>query len=130
MEFREGGTARACMRSPDGHDMYRTCGRIVPIHLIDFVQNLANKDDNRANLVNVDMSPGFPMDVRSTVTFKAPDDERTETTVTEFGYTSDQFLKLSGAGLEECLVKLAESLSEWSCQCTVYSHKRGHYDKK
>lgn len=46
------------------------------------------------------------------VTFKALDQHRTELIVTEYGYSSDQILELSQAGLEQVLDKLANSLQE------------------
>ena len=41
--------------------------------------------------------------MRHVITFKAAGDNRTEMTVTEYGYTSDQAHDLSKSGLEQCL---------------------------
>jgi len=37
---------------------------------------------------------------------------KTEMTVTEYGYSSDQAFDLSKAGLEQCLDKMAEALAK------------------
>ena len=55
----------------------------------------------------MDLPPGVPHDVRHVIKFKAAGDNRTEMTVTEYGYTSDQAHDLSKAGLEQCLDKMA-----------------------
>jgi hypothetical protein len=51
------------------------------------------------------MPPDLPQDVRPTVTLRAIDD-KTEVTITEYGYTSDRMLELSRVGLEEVLDKM------------------------
>jgi hypothetical protein len=50
--------------------------------------------------------------VRHLVTFHDLGKHRTELTVTEDGYVSDQILELSKAGLEQALDKLATSLQQ------------------
>jgi hypothetical protein len=57
------------------------------------------------------MPPGIPRDVPHVVTFEAVDDDRTEMTVTEYGYTSDQIVEVSRAGMEQCLDKMAASFA-------------------
>ncbi len=42
--------------------------------------------------------------------FKDLGDGKTELTVTEYGYATDEAANLSKAGLEQCLDKMAESL--------------------
>lgn len=109
IDFREGGTSLVCMRSPEGQDFYNTWEyrKIVPMKLIEFIQNFADKDGKKADPVAHGLPPDFPRDVRSTVTFKAVGESKTEMTVTEYGYTSDQMLEMSKAGLEECLDRMA-----------------------
>jgi len=80
------------------------------MRLIEFIQNFADKEGKKADPVAHGLPPDFPQDVRTTVTFKALGDNKTEMTVTEYGYTSDQMFDLSRAGLEQCLDKMAESL--------------------
>ena len=49
----------------------------------------------------------MPEDGHHVVTFKEIGDNRTEMTVVEHGYTSDQAQAISRAGLEQCLDKMA-----------------------
>jgi len=49
----------------------------------------------------------MPRNVRHVITFKKLATNKTEMTVTEFGYTSEQHFELSKAGLIECLDKMA-----------------------
>jgi len=52
------------------------------------------------------MEPGIPNGVRHVITFTPISDNRTEMTVTEYGYTTQQAHDLSKAGLEQCLDKM------------------------
>lgn len=47
-----------------------------------------------------------------TLTFTAVGDGRTELTVTEHGYPSEQIAQFSRAGMEQVLDKLADSLRQ------------------
>jgi uncharacterized protein YndB with AHSA1/START domain len=108
MDFREGGTSLVCMRSPDGTDMYTTWAytRIVPLERFEYIFNLSDKDGNSLDPVALGLPPNFPRDARHAVVFKALAGNRTEMTMTEFGYTSDQLFDLSKAGLEQSLDKM------------------------
>jgi uncharacterized protein YndB with AHSA1/START domain len=111
MDFREGGTSHVCMRAPKefgGQDMYNTWAyrKIEPHKLIEFILNFTDKDGTKLDPAKMGMLPGIPQDVRHVITFKAVDDNRTEMTVTEYGYTSDQAHDLSKVGLEQCLDKM------------------------
>jgi uncharacterized protein YndB with AHSA1/START domain len=112
IDFREGGTSLVCMRSPEGQDLYNTWTyrKIVPMQRIEFIQNFSDEDGKTVDPVKMGMPTDFPRDVRNVVTFKAVGDNKTEMTVTEYGYTSDQMFDLSRAGLEQCLDKMAASL--------------------
>jgi hypothetical protein len=55
------------------------------------------------------LPPDMPKQVRHLITFKSIPGKKTEMTITEFGYTSDQILELSKAGLQQCLDKMAAS---------------------
>jgi len=117
MDFREGGTSLVCMRAPKefgGQDMYNTWAyrKIDPHKLIEFILNFTDKDGTKLDPTNMGMPAGIPQDVRHVITFKAVGDNRTEMTVTEYGYTSDQAHDLSKAGLEQCLDKMAEVVAK------------------
>ena len=119
MDFREGGTSLVCMRAPKefgGQDMYNTWSyrKIVPLERIEYILNFTDKDGGQIDPVTIGLPPDLPQEVRNFVTFKAVGDPstglragKTEITVTEYGYTSDQSLELSKAGLEQCLDKMA-----------------------
>lgn len=114
MDFREGGTSLVCMRSPERHDLYNTWTyrRILPMRQIEFILNFADKDGTGVDPVTLGMPAEIPKDVRHVVTFNAVSGNKTEMTVTEYGYTSDQVLDMSKAGLEQCLDKMAASLAK------------------
>jgi len=114
MDFREGGSSLVCMRSPDGHDMYNTWTykKIVPNERIEFVLDWADKDGKRVDPASMGLPPNMPRDVRHVITFKSIAANKTEMTITEFGYTSQEHYDLSKAGLEECLDKMAAMFKE------------------
>lgn len=107
VDFREGGTSLVCMRAPaefGGMDLYNTWTyrRIVPHERIEF--DFGFTDGDR---VPVDPPPGVPDVVRHVITFAPVDGGRTELTVTEHGYATDEAHDMSKAGLEQCLDKMA-----------------------
>ena len=115
MDFREGGVSLVCMRAPKefgGFDMYNTWTykKIVPHERIEFTLNFSDKDGNKLDPAKLGLPPGIPINVPHVITFKALGDKKTEMTVTESGYTTDQAVETSKAGLEQCLDKMAESL--------------------
>lgn len=115
MDFREGGVSLVCMRAPKefgGFDMYNTWTykKIVPHERLEFVLNFSDKDGNKLDPAQMGLPPGIPRDVPHVITFKALGDNKTEMTIVESGYTTDQAVQTSKAGMEECLDKMAESL--------------------
>lgn len=119
MDFREGGTSLVCMRAPKefgGEDLYNTWTyqKIVPMQRIEFILNFADKNGIKVDPVEVGLTPDVPRHVRHLVTFKSLGEDKTEMTVTEYGYTSKQQFELSKTGLEQCLDKMAASFEEVS----------------
>jgi uncharacterized protein YndB with AHSA1/START domain len=115
MDFREGGTSLVCMRAPKeygGQDMYSTWTyrKIVPNERIEYIFNFADKDGNKLTPAKLGVPAGVPEDGHHVITFKDLGNNRTEMTMTEHGYTTDQAHDTSKAGLEQCLDKMAESL--------------------
>jgi len=115
MDFREGGVSLVCMRAPKefgGQDMYNTWTykKIVPLQRIEYILHFTDKDGKAFDPAEMGLPAGIPKEVRNVNTFKGLGNGKTEMTVTEYGYTSDQAHDLSKAGLEQCLDKLAESL--------------------
>jgi len=113
MDFREGGSSLVCMRSPDGQDFYNTWNyrKIEPKRRIEFILSFVDKDGVKIDPVKLGLPPDLQQDVRHVVSFKAKG-AKTEMTITEYGYTSDQMLEISKAGLNQCLDKMAGALAK------------------
>jgi uncharacterized protein YndB with AHSA1/START domain len=109
MEVKPGGKSLVCMRSPDGHDIYNTWTykTIVPDERLEFTLNFSDKDGNKLSPSKIGMPPGIPDDVPHVIIFKALDDNRTEMTMMEYGYTSEEVVNLSKMGLDQSLDKMA-----------------------
>jgi uncharacterized protein YndB with AHSA1/START domain len=117
IDFREGGKLVFHMRAPKdfqgGQDFY-TSGvykKIVPLKLIEFSQGLSGKDGNRIDPATMGMPADFPKEIPSALAFKRVGD-KTELTVTEYGWTVGQMREMSEAGMNQCLDKLAEALGK------------------
>jgi uncharacterized protein YndB with AHSA1/START domain len=117
IDFREGGTSLVCMRAPKefgGQDLYNTWTytKIVPFESFDYVLRFSDKDGKPIDPVSAGLHPDMPREVRNMVTFKSLGDGKTEITVTEYDWASDQLFDLSKAGLEQCLDKMAAIFRE------------------
>lgn len=114
MDFREGGTSLLCMRSPDGHDYYSTWtySKIVPQQQLEFYHNFADKDGQRVEPATLGLLADLPQNVRHVITFQPLPGNKTELTITEYGYSTQQSHDLSKAGMEQCLDKMAASFSK------------------
>ena len=117
IDFREGGKFVFHMRAPKefqgGQDFY-TAGvykKIVPLKLIEFSQGLADKDGNKIDPATRGMPADFPKEIPSALAFRRASD-KTELTVSEYGWTVGQMREMSEAGLSECLNKLAADLAK------------------
>jgi uncharacterized protein YndB with AHSA1/START domain len=114
--FREGGTSLVCMRAPKeygGKDIYNTWSyqKIVTMERIEYVLNFTDKDGNKFDPSAMGMPAGIPKEVPHIITFRDLGNNKTEVTVTEYGYTSAEVVALSKAGMNECLDKMAEALA-------------------
>jgi len=112
IDFREGGAALLCMRAPKefgGQDFYSTWTytKIVPMTRIEYNHSLADKDGKPVDPVQVGMPADFPQNQRHVVIFKASGANRTELTVTEYGWPVGHMMELSQMGMEQCLAKMA-----------------------
>lgn len=112
MDFRPGGTSLVCMRAPKeygGRDMYNTWTyqSIVPMQQIEFIQHFTDSGGNQLEPAAIGLPPGIPKEVRHLISFKDLGGGQMELTVTEYGYTTDQVVELSRAGLEQCLDTMA-----------------------
>jgi len=117
IDFREGGNFVFHMRAPKdfqgGQDFY-TGGvykKIVPMQLIEFTQYLSDKDGKRIDPGTMGMPHDFPSEIPSSLAFKRTGN-KTELTVTEYGWSVGQMRDLSEAGMKQCLDKLAVELTK------------------
>ena len=113
MDFREGGTSLVCMRAPaeyGGMELYNTWTyhTIEPQRRIEFTQHFTDAEGRQIDPAQIGLPPGVPPAVRHVITFRPAGDRRTEMTVTEQSYSTDQAHDLSKAGMAECLDKMAE----------------------
>lgn len=117
MDFRVGGTSLVCMRAPaeyGGQDMYNawTYSKIEPYERIEFVSNFADEGGRHLDPATMGLPEGIPYGVPHEITFRAVGDGKTEMTVTERGYTTEEARDLSRAGMEQCLDKMAAIFDE------------------
>jgi uncharacterized protein YndB with AHSA1/START domain len=116
MDFREGGTTLVCMAAPaeyGGQEMYNTWSysRIVPQERIEFASRFSDAEGKVLDPAQLGLPPGIPMSVPHVITFKEVGGGKTELTVTEYGYTNAEITQISKAGMDQCLEKMAASLS-------------------
>jgi uncharacterized protein YndB with AHSA1/START domain len=115
MDFREGGVSLVCMRAPKefgGQDMYNTWTylKIVPMQQIEYLNHFSDENGTRVDPATLGLPADMPEEMRHLITFKDLGDNRTELTVTEFGWPVGQMMEMSRMGMEQCLDKMAESL--------------------
>lgn len=112
IDFREGGTSLVCMRAPQeygGQDFYNTWtySQIDPHRRIEFVAHFTDKDGAQLDPAQIGIPSGVPREVRHVISFRPLDENQTELTVTEYGYTVEEARDLSKLGMEQCLDKMA-----------------------
>lgn len=112
IDFREGGTSLVCMKAPPEYasqEMYNTWTyqKIVPLEQIEFIQHFSDAVGNPIDPNTLGLPPGIPAAVRHVITFNVLGDNKTEITITEYGYANEQVRDLSKAGMEQCLDKMA-----------------------
>jgi uncharacterized protein YndB with AHSA1/START domain len=111
VDLRIGGRALVAMRAPaefGGGDMYSTWTytEVIPHTRIGYVFNFADPQGKRLVPADLGMPPGIPDDGEHLVTFDDLGDGRTEMTIVERGYTTEDTRNLSQAGLEQCVDKM------------------------
>lgn len=111
MDFREGGTSLVSMHAPleeGGQILYNTWTyrRIVPPERFEYILNFTDENGQKIDPAEIGLPAGIPPEVYNVNLFNDLGEGRTQMTVLEFGYTSEQALDLSRTGLEQCLDKL------------------------
>jgi hypothetical protein len=104
------------MRAPKeygGQDMYTTWTytRIVRMQEFEYVLRFTDESGTPVDPASFGVPRGTPKEVRNRNVFRDMGNGRTQVTITESVYTSDEARNLSRAGLEQCLDKMAASLA-------------------
>jgi uncharacterized protein YndB with AHSA1/START domain len=112
IDFREGSKSLLAMSNPDFGTFYNTWTytKIEPMKRIEFIHRFSDENGNSLTPAEagLPMPNGIPDEVPHVITFKSLGDNKTELTVEEYGYTTDQAVELSKMGMEQCLEKMAE----------------------
>ncbi len=119
MDVRVGGTSLVCMRAPaeyGGGDLYNTWtyAAVVPMERLEFLQRFTDAARNPIDPADIGLPAGIPREVPHVVTLMPLDDHRTELSVTESGYASEEVVATSRAGMEQCLDKMAATFARRS----------------
>ncbi|HVJ83899.1 MAG TPA: SRPBCC domain-containing protein [Planctomycetia bacterium] len=117
VNFKVGEATLICMRAPKefgGQDMYNTWTytRIVPNERIEFTFGWADKDGKKIEPTALGLPPEMPREVKQVITLKPTKDGKTEMTMVEYGYPTEELLALSKAGLDQCLDKMAATFAK------------------
>lgn len=112
VDLRVGGRTLVAMRAPaefGAGDMYSkwTYTEVVPHSRIAYVFNFADPQGNRLVPADLGVGPGVPDDGEHVVNFDDLGDGRTQMTMVEYGYTTEDARNQSQAGLEQCVDKMA-----------------------
>eukprot|EP01132_Coremiostelium_polycephalum_P007414 gene7414-9114_t len=108
VDFREGGLTHLGMTSPQFGTHYSLVEykKIVPNQRIEYIHNLADKDGNIVNPVNVGMKNDFPTNQLNIIEFESVN-EGTLVKITEFDWIEGtQIMEYSKIGLNQCLNKI------------------------
>jgi uncharacterized protein YndB with AHSA1/START domain len=113
MDFREGGMTIVAMRGPDGHDHYSSWNyqKIAPMERIEYIQNLTDGEGNKVDPVAMGLPDDFPQEVHTVILFKAMGD-KTEMTITEYGFPDSHMFELAEMGLNQSLDKMAATFTD------------------
>ena len=117
LDVRSGGVSLVAMRAPadtGGGTMYNTWGYTLvdPPNRLEYQMRFADADGRTISPADAGIPGGVPDAVPHVVTFEPLDDHRSRVSVTEYGYTDQQARDMSQAGLDQCLDKLYQLLSD------------------
>ena len=118
IDFQEGGKYIFCMRAPQdqgGRDEYSAGQylKIVPFEILEFTQFMSDENGFKVNPVEMGLSPDFPDEVRTSVTFKRIRPDMTELSITEYGWTVNPMFVYALAGMHQSIDKLSTSLKSF-----------------
>ncbi len=113
LDFREGGKSLVSMESkqfgfPEQFSILEYT-KIVPMELIEYVHNMADKDGNKIDPTTIGMPADFPQDVKTVAIFKERDG-KTEMTVTEYMPADTSMLENAEKGLNQSIDKMVKAV--------------------
>jgi len=111
IDLRVGGRYLLCMRSPEGKDYWSTgvYREIVPNERLVYTDSFADEKGRVVPATHYGLSGDFPLEMRVTVTF-GEHGGKTKMTLRHEGLPAGEMTRLTGAGWNSSLDKLAESL--------------------
>ena len=111
IDLRVGGTFLACMRSPEGQDIWSTgtYREIVVLERIVTTDSFADAEGNVVPPTHYGFGEDFPLELLVTVTFEDVQG-KTMLTLRHAGLPAGEVSDLTGAGWNESFDKLAELL--------------------
>ena len=117
MDVRRGGVSLVAMRAPaefGGAEMYNTWTYtfVDPPNRLDYDMRFSTSDRQTISPADAGIPGGVPDAVPHIVTFERLDENRSQVSITEYGYTSAEARDMSQGGLDECLDKLSVLLNE------------------
>jgi hypothetical protein len=74
--------------------------------------HFSDKDGNRLDPDKIGLPPGIPKEIPHVILIKSLGTSKTEITITEFGYASEEAVNISKSGMEQCLDKMAASFTK------------------
>lgn len=121
MDVRVGGVSLVCMRAPQdygGQDLYNTWTytEIVLGERMAFTLRFTDATGAPLDPASLGIEGGVPATVPHVLTMTPSEAGRTELTVTEYGYRTEQAREISRTGLDQCLDKLSVLLAARSTQ--------------
>lgn len=115
MDLRVGGKYLACMRSPEGQDIYSTgvYREIVPPARLVFTDSFSDEQGNVVPGSHYGMDDDFPLEMLVTVTFEDVGG-KTKLTVTQDGLPVGEHGELTQQGWNGSFDKLAEVVTKFA----------------
>jgi len=113
MDVREGSMSFVCMRPPPecgGPDMCKTWSykKIVPEQEIEFVMTFSDMNGRKLDPATLGLPVDMPDEIHHVITFRAVG-KKTEVTVKECGYATEQVFELSRVGRRKSVDMMSKS---------------------
>lgn len=112
IDLRVGGEFLYCMRSPEGQDFWGKgiFSEVVPPERLVYTDSFADAEGNSVPASHYGMEGDWPLETQVSVTFEVEGSGKTKLTLKHSGMPAGPGSEMTGAGWNESLDKLAESL--------------------